>query len=363
MNSRKNSSNILKFRINWAHETARKEFTLGCSPIRVAVCVALVGFLAACQTSRPIHLAPLAPINSAPVANALSPPPPPVTPNPIYKVGNPYQVGGVWYYPQEQPAYDETGIASWYGIDYHGHLTANGEVFDRNGISGAHPTLPMPVNVRVTNLENGRSLVVRVNDRGPYVNGRILDLSEHAADLLGFRLSGLARVRVTYIGRADLNGPGLASPADETPPEIASAVPAAPVTQVAAMALPPVAGVAVAPAVTARNLPMPVEQMILAPLSRGAAADGQVVEMPVPPATALYVQAGAFTSPVNARSVAAKLSSAGARVFPGMKDGRPIYRVRIGPFQAVEQADAVLAQVLALGQNDVQIVVDAVSSS
>ena len=192
----------------------------------------LAGFLAACQTSRPVHLAPVAP-GSDPVANALAPAPPSVMANPVYKVGSPYQVAGVWYYPQEQPQYDETGIASWYGIDYHGHLTANGEVFDRNGISGAHPTLPMPVNVRVTNLENGRSLVVRLNDRGPYVNGRILDLSEHAADLLGFRTNGLARVRVTYIGRADLNGPGLASPADETPPEIASAVPAAPVTEVA----------------------------------------------------------------------------------------------------------------------------------
>jgi len=282
--------------------------------------------------------------------------------NPVYKVGSPYQVGGVWYYPQEQPAYDETGIASWYGMDYDGHLTADGEVFDRNAVSGAHPTLPMPVNVRVTNLQNGRSLVVRVNDRGPYVNGRILDLSEHAADLLGFRLNGLARVRVTYIGRANLTGPGLASPADETPPEVAAAVPAAPVAQVEAMALPPVAGVAVAPAIMARNLPKPVEQMILEPLSQGA-ADGQVIEMPVPPATALYVQAGAFTSPVNAATVAAKLSSTGARVFQGMKDGRPIYRVRVGPFQAVEQADAALAQVLALGQNDVQIVVDAVSSS
>ncbi|MEA2825453.1 MAG: rare lipoprotein, partial [Alphaproteobacteria bacterium] len=95
----------------------------------------------------------------------------------------------------------------------------------------------------------------------------------------------------------------------------------------------------------------------------GAAADGKVVEIPVPSATALYVQAGAFTSPVNAATVAAKLSSTGARVSQGMKDGRPIYRVRVGPFQAVEQADAALAQVLALGQNDVQIVVDAVSSS
>ncbi|HYK80497.1 MAG TPA: septal ring lytic transglycosylase RlpA family protein, partial [Micropepsaceae bacterium] len=300
----------------------------------------------------------------APVANALAPPPPPsVMANPVYKVGSPYQVGGVWYYPQEQPAYDETGIASWYGMDYDGHLTADGEVFDRNAVSGAHPTLPMPVNVRVTNLQNGRSLVVRVNDRGPYVNGRILDLSEHAADLLGFRLNGLARVRVTYIGRANLTGPGLASPADETPPEVAAAVPAAPVAQVEAMALPPVAGVAVAPPIMARNLPKLVEEMILPAPSEGVTADGKVVEIPVPPATALYVQAGAFTSPVNAATVAAKLSSTGARVFQGMKDGRPIYRVRVGPFQAVEQADAALAQVLALGQNDVQIVVDAVSSS
>jgi len=323
----------------------------------------LAGFLAACQTPRAVQLAPVTP-PKAPVANALAPPPPAaVMANPVYKVGNPYQVGGLWYYPQEQLGYDETGIASWYGMDYDAHLTANGEVFDRNAVSGAHPTLPMPVNVRVTNLQNGRSLVVRVNDRGPYVNGRILDLSEHAADLLGFRLNGLARVRVTYIGRADLNGPGLASPADETPPEVAAAVPAAPVAQVEAMALPPVAGIAIAPRVAARSLPIPVEQMILPALSQGAAADGKVVEIPVPPATALYVQAGAFTSPVNAATVAAKLSSTGARVFQGMKDGRPIYRVRVGPFQAVEQADAALAQVLALGQNDVQIVVDAVSSS
>ena len=334
---------------------------MGCSLVRVAVCIALGGILAACQTSRPIHYAPLAP-SGGPVANALSPPPPPIVPNPVYKVGEPYQVDGIWYYPQEQPAYDETGIASWYGIDYQGRPTANGEVFDRNGVTGAHTTLPMPVNVRVTNLQNGRSLIVRLNDRGPYVKGRIVDLSEHAADLLGFRQDGLARVRVTYLGRADLYGPGLATPADETPPEIASAVPAAPVTQVDAVALPPVAGVAVAPAAMARNLPKPVEQTILPPPSKSA-ADGQVVEIPVPPATALYVQAGAFTSPVNAGSVAAKLSGTGARVFPGLKDGRPIYRVRIGPFQAVEDADAVLARVLALGQNDVQIVVDAVSSS
>ena len=106
----------------------------------------------------------------------------------VYKLGKPYQVAGTWYYPREQPDYDETGIASWYGSQFHGRTTANGEVFDRNAVTGAHPTLPLPSNVRVTNLQNGRSVVVRVNDRGPYANGRIIDLSEKAADLLGFRL-------------------------------------------------------------------------------------------------------------------------------------------------------------------------------
>jgi rare lipoprotein A len=281
-------------------------------------------------------------------------------PRPVYKVGDPYQVGGVWYYPREQPDYDETGIASWYGVDYDGRLTANGELFDHTGVSAAHTSLPMPVNVRITNLENGRSLVVRVNDRGPYVAGRIVDLSEGAADLLGFRTQGLARVRVTYLGRADLNGPGLASPADATPVEVASAVPAAPVPRVETEVLPALAGAKTAPAIMAANLPRPAEQQI-APASAQPVL-GQVIEVPVPEATALFVQAGAFTSPVNARSVAQRLASAGARVFPGNKDGRPIYRVRIGPFQAVEDADAALAQVQALGQMDVEIVVEAVAS-
>src|SRR5205807_6410721 len=124
-----------------------------------------------------------------------NPAPASAAPRAAYKVGNPYQVNGVWYYPQEQPDYDVTGIASWYGQDYQGKPTADGEIFDRSAVTGAHPTLPMPVNVRVTNLENGRSFIVRVNDRGPFVNGRSIDLSEHAAELLDFRNGGLARGR------------------------------------------------------------------------------------------------------------------------------------------------------------------------
>ena len=285
---------------------------------------------------------------------------PVVVPHPVYKVGNPYAVDGIWYYPREQPGYDETGIASWYGSDYHGKLTADGEVFDRNSISGAHPTLPLPANVRVTNLQNGRSIVVRVNDRGPFINGRILDLSEHAADLLGFRTDGTARVRVTLLGRADLYGQGLAPPTQETPPEVALAVPAAPTAQVTTAELPPLAGTKVVAPMMAASLPKPLQQDVAS--VKAELPDGKVTVVAVPATTAIYVQAGAYTSPTNAGQVAARLYGLGARVSPTLKDGKRLYRVRIGPFQAVEQADAAMARVHALGHNDVEIVVDSASS-
>ncbi len=123
-----------------------------------------------------------------------------------YTVGAPYVVGGRTYVPQEDPRYRAEGLASWYGEDFHGRLTANGEVYDMHGISAAHPTLPMPCYVRVTNLGNGRSLIVRVNDRGPYHSDRLIDLSAKAARLLDFHGDGLARVRVEYVSPAPLEG-------------------------------------------------------------------------------------------------------------------------------------------------------------
>ena len=282
-----------------------------------------------------------------------------VVPRPMYKVGNPYQVEGMWYYPREQPGYDETGIASWYGSMYHGMLTADGEVFDLNGVSGAHPTLPLPANVRVTNLENGRSMVVRINDRGPFINGRILDLSEHAAELLGFKDKGTARVRVTLLGRADLYGPGLAPPSQETPPEVALAVMAAPSAQITTAELPPVMGAKVAQTAMAMNLPRPLPQDVPAVK---AETPGQVTVVAVPRTTAIFVQAGSYASPTNAGQVAARLSAFGARVSTMLKDGKRLYRVRMGPFQSVEDADATMARVHALGQNEVEIVVDSASS-
>jgi rare lipoprotein A len=124
-----------------------------------------------------------------------------------YKVGNPYTINGRTYVPERNAGgYRAEGIASWYGADFHGRRTANGEVFDMNAISAAHPTLPMPSYARVTNLENGRSIVVRVNDRGPYAHDRVIDLSIGAAKALGTFGRGLARVRVEYVSRASLAG-------------------------------------------------------------------------------------------------------------------------------------------------------------
>jgi rare lipoprotein A len=123
-----------------------------------------------------------------------------------YRVGKPYTVGGRTYNPEENGRYTADGTASWYGRDFHGRLTANGEVYDMDGISAAHPTLPIPSYARVTNLSNKRSIIVRVNDRGPYHANRLIDVSARTAKLLGFYDSGTAQVRVDYVGRAALEG-------------------------------------------------------------------------------------------------------------------------------------------------------------
>jgi rare lipoprotein A len=273
----------------------------------------------------------------------------------IYKIGNPYQQDGIWYYPHEQPDYDETGIASWYGPEFHGQRTANGEIFDANGLSAAHRTLPMPVNVRVTNLDNGRSLIVRVNDRGPFARGRIIDVSERAAELLGFKLQGTARVRVTYMGRALLpNG----QPVEETPPEIATAVPAAPTSKVDMSALNIVPGATVAPPVQVGELPAP-PAAILPPPRAEEPVTGQVIQVPVPAVTHLYVQAGAFSTRANADRLKTRLSAAGGiLISPISRAGQTLYRVRMGPFNDLSSADAALARAVKLGSNDAQIVVD-----
>ncbi len=122
------------------------------------------------------------------------------------QLGKPYQVRGKWYYPKEDKRYVKTGSASWYGDAFHGRLTANGEVYDTAHLTAAHPTMPLPSYARVTNLANGSSVIVRVNDRGPYHDGRIIDLSQRAAEMLDYARVGTAQVKVEYVGRAPLDG-------------------------------------------------------------------------------------------------------------------------------------------------------------
>jgi rare lipoprotein A len=123
-----------------------------------------------------------------------------------YRVGKPYVVAGRTYVPEEDPNYKAEGMASWYGDDFHGRYTANGEIFDMNSISAAHTTMPLPSYARVTNLRNHKSIVVRVNDRGPYARDRVIDLSVKTAKLLGFYGQGLTKVKVEYVGRAPIAG-------------------------------------------------------------------------------------------------------------------------------------------------------------
>ncbi|PWC66148.1 hypothetical protein TSH58_20030 [Azospirillum sp. TSH58] len=276
----------------------------------------------------------------------------------VYKVGKPYQVNGVWYYPAEDYSYSETGIASWYGPGFHQKVTANGEVYDQNELTAAHKTLPMPSLVRVTNLDNGRSLVVRINDRGPYANGRIIDMSRRGAQLLGFEGTGTAKVRVQILAEesravaaaarqgtpapmlAELDGPPpKAAPRGSV--EVSGAVRPTPAAVTRAPVPPPttVAG----DMVDGRFVPAPV-----------------VAELPVKPYEQIYVQVGAFGSQDNVTRVRARLASLGqpAQVTQTVAGRQRLQRVRVGPLASVESADAVLNQILQAGLTDAKIVVD-----
>ena len=307
-----------------------------------------------------------------PPVSTVSETPPPVfdqTPG-AYKIGRPYQVGGAWYYPKADYSYDETGIASWYGPGFHGRSTANGETFDQNALTAAHRTLPMPSMVRVTNLENGRSIKLRINDRGPFKNGRIIDLSRRAADLLGFRRRGTAKVRVEIVedeSRVIAAAALTADAADDAPN-------AAPRIPVAVQGLTPdVNGIAPAtqaetPAAsqTALAIPRPAEpgpqpepqiepQRLRAPAPE---PDGIVTTVPVK-TSRIYVQAGSFTRINNANKLRARLIKIGkAKISPAVVDRRRYYRVRFGPIGSVVEADRLLAILINGGHGDARVVVD-----
>jgi rare lipoprotein A len=175
---------------------------------RVGAAVSALLALVACSSSDPVRtIASSSPISPPPVSVRIADEGEPIRKGQgSYKVGQPYTINGQTHVPATDPKYRAEGIASWYGPDFHGKETANGEIYDMQGISAAHKTMPMPSYARVTNLENGRSIVVRVNDRGPFIDDRIIDLSVGTARALDTYARGLARVRVEYVGRAPLQG-------------------------------------------------------------------------------------------------------------------------------------------------------------
>ena len=268
----------------------------------------------------------------------------------------PYQIKGQWYYPKDDPDYDQTGIASWYGEPFHGRKTAIGEIYNMNAVSAAHKTLPLPSYVQVTNLDNGRVLRVRVNDRGPFVHGRIIDLSRRAAQLLGFERQGVAKVRVAVIG-----GENFVMASKEITPEESKGVQKAPQGRIAVETLPPPPGTKAASTVPAKvpaktPAPKPTETKIVG-ISGAQAATA--TNSPNGVGKDLFVQAGAFTRYDNANRLRARLSTIG-RVFIMHKliDDRDFYRVRIGPLKDVAAADRALAEVTRQGVEGARIIVD-----
>ena len=255
----------------------------------------------------------------------------------VYKLGQPYQIQGRWYYPEFDPEYDRVGLASWYGEPFHGRATANGERFDRGTVTAAHPTLPLPSLVRVVNLANHRELLVRVNDRGPFVGERLIDLSQEAARQLGFERQGLAQVRVQFVRLADAEG---------EPPRPTTRRARAPVPEPSLEPAPQLVAAAPAPGRARASMPQrtaePAPQLV-------AAAPAQC--------HARFIQVGAFAEPVRARRVAAELHALQAMpVSLAMPVEDHLARVRLGPIADPTAVDATLDRVKRFGFSEAFIV-------
>ncbi|GAA0210046.1 septal ring lytic transglycosylase RlpA family protein [Brevundimonas nasdae] len=233
----------------------------------------------------------------------------------------PYQVRGRWYTPKEQPNYEEVGMASWYGDAFNGRPTSTGERFNMHELTAAHKTLPLPGLVEVTNLDNGRRVVVRINDRGPFVDGRIIDLSRGAAQELGMISQGVGRVRVRYLGQAPRLGGGVVlQQAEARPARTPPASQPVPYTTVAATPPPPV----VASTVVAQT-------------------------------GGMWVQAGAFADQRAARRIAQRLGDR-ATVQPTNSGGRELYRVVVGPWEDATAAESARQAVVARGYADALLI-------
>ena len=271
-----------------------------------------------------------------------------------YRIGKPYQISGQWYYPAEDFDYDEVGIASWYGTGFHGKPTASGETFDENALTAAHPTLPMPTIVRVVNLENGRALTLRINDRGPFSGRRIIDVSRRAAELLGFRSKGLAKVRVTVLAEESLElkrraggEPRSASAGRNGAPDGPSGTWSAQNTRaVSAQPLETGGGEFLSggrPAIYQEGYSAASYE------ERGDGRDGGIEP--------LFVQAGAFVSLDNARQFSGRVSAYGpVQVLQSDRYAQSVYRVRLGPFSSGADAAEVRASLVDAGVYDAHLV-------
>ena len=252
----------------------------------------------------------------------------------IYKIGTPYEIEGEWYYPQEDATYDNTGIASWYGPKFHGRRTANGEIFDMDLLTAAHPTLPMPVRAKVTNLENGRSVVVRINDRGPFAKDREIDMSRHAADLLGFKEKGTAKVRVQYLGRAPLYDSAGRMIKRQEPDRFIADKPVTP-KEDSKVAAAPVAPVDV------------------------RSSDGKRLLKPVPDVEEkrYAVQVGVFSQRENAVALQSRLAAfAPVKIVEVEMGGATLYRVKMGGANIRADARLTLERLVAAGHTDAVII-------
>ncbi|MET0155866.1 MAG: septal ring lytic transglycosylase RlpA family protein [Rickettsiales bacterium] len=288
----------------------------------------------------------------------------------VYKIGKPYSVSGITYRPQKDESYREVGTASWYGSEFQGKATANGDRFDRRAVTAAHRTLPLPSLVRVKNMDNGKDLVVLVNDRGPFARGRILDVSERAADLLGFKGNGTARVQVTYLkGQTEemlarMNGGAL--PGEQAPLKLAKRVDplsfavaanAAPSRPTPARALPPRDNVMPAPFAAA----MATDEGVVpfAPVFRPARSTESRTATPFPVAKrdGYYIQAGTFTVSENAERSKQKLRAVAQVASVSQNNGAyTSHKVIVGPLGDKYSAERALENVRRMGFRDAMLI-------
>jgi rare lipoprotein A len=310
----------------------------------------------------------------------------------VYHIGQPYEVAGLTYAPREDPGYDRVGSASWYGELFHGRRTANGEIYDMDRLSAAHPTLPLPVYARVTNLNNGRTIVVRINDRGPFARERIIDLSRRSAELLGFRNNGTATVRVKYLGRAPLNGDDsyerkyLASQSwmqfaakgkskrGEGELVVSSTLPrenpenllhpwkqAAPLAALqqdrpAPVAAEPHGWEATTKAAALRPATTLAKPVAALPGPQSTASLPAPAKSSPPPGGTL-IQAGSFKNKENADKARVTLAAlAPVEVTPIDVAGNVYFRVRVGPFSGAAESKSALAKVRSAGFQGAKIV-------